>query len=225
MSMVEKIKKNARLKQLVLWLLIPRHQARPRAWVKLLLNPFKHKRGRHALVRRRSRLDVLPFQEFELGDHATIEDYATINNGMGPVRIGHHSFIGLSNVIIGPVSIGNHVILAQHIVVSGLNHGYEDIGTPISQQACQVKPIVIEDACWIGANSVITAGVHIGRHAVVAAGSVVTRDVPAYSVVAGNPARLLKQYNPDTGLWERVPAAAKNQEKEQEPLLKLEMGR
>lgn len=223
MRIIQKIKENPRLKKLVLWLLIPRHQARPRAWVKLLLNPFKHKRGSHAVVRRRSRLDVLPFQEFELGDYATIEDFATINNGMGPVHIGHHSFIGLSNVIIGPVRIGSHVILAQHIVVSGLNHGYEDISKPISQQPCQVKPIVIEDDCWIGANSVITAGVHIGRHAVVAAGSVVTRDVPAYSVVAGNPARLLKQYHPGTGQWERVPPASKTPAPEPEPLLEYEI--
>jgi acetyltransferase-like isoleucine patch superfamily enzyme len=204
MSIVQKLKDNPRLKSLALWLMIPRHQARPRTWVKLLLNPFKHKRGRQSVIRRRSRLDVLPFQDFELGAHATIEDFATINNGLGPVRIGDHSFIGLSNVIIGPVTIGRHVILAQHIVVSGLNHGYQDIHTPISQQPCQVKPIVIEDECWIGANCVVTAGVRIGRHAVVAAGSVVTKDVPPYSVVAGNPARLIKQYDPATGHWEKA---------------------
>lgn len=204
MQLAQKIKASPRLKQLVLWLLIPKNQARPRLWVKLFVNPLKHKKGRKAIIRRRSRLDVLPFQDFALGAHSTIEDFSTINNGLGPVRIGHHSLIGLSNVIIGPVTIGNHVILAQHIVVSGLNHGYEDIHTPISRQKCAVKPIVIEDECWIGANSVITAGVSIGRHAVVAAGSVVTKDVPAYSVVAGNPARVIKQYDPQLQKWEKV---------------------
>jgi acetyltransferase-like isoleucine patch superfamily enzyme len=204
MKITQTLKENARLKKLVLWLLIPKDQARPRLWVKLFLNPFKHKRGRQAIVRSRSRLDVLPFQDFELGDHSTVEDFATINNGMGPVRIGHHSFIGLSDVIIGPVTIGHHVILAQHIVISGLNHAYEDIHTPISAQKCVVKPIVIEDECWIGANSVVTAGVRIGKHAVVAAGSVVTKDVPPFSVVAGNPARVIKQYDPQTRQWEKV---------------------
>lgn len=206
MTLTEKIKNNPRLKKLALWLMFPAGQARPRAWVKLFLNPFKHRKGKKALIRSRSRLDVVPFQDFELGEHATIEDFATINNGMGPVRIGHHSFVGLSDVIIGPVTIGNHVILAQHIVISGLNHGYEDIFRPISQQPCEVKPIVIEDDCWIGANSVITAGVRIGKHAVVAAGSVVTKDVPPYSIVAGNPARIIKQYQPGTGRWEKVKA-------------------
>ena len=204
MNLKHKIKENAKLKKLALWLLIPKNQARPRFWVSLFLNPFKHKKGKQARIGRRSRLDVLPFQDFSLGSHSTIEDFATINNGMGAVSIGHHSFIGLSNVIIGPVSIGNHVILAQHIVISGLNHGYQDIHIPISQQPCTVKPIVIEDACWIGANSVITAGVRIGKHAVVAAGSVVTKEVPPYSVVAGNPARVIKQYDPGTQRWESV---------------------
>jgi acetyltransferase-like isoleucine patch superfamily enzyme len=206
MNITQKLKNSPRLKSLLLWLMIPDNQARPRLWVKLLLNPFRHKRGQHTLIRRRCRLDVLPFQDFIVGDYSTIEDFATINNGMGPVRIGHHSFIGLSSVIIGPVSIGHHVMLAQHVVVSGLNHGYQNIHTPISQQQCQVKPIVIEDGCWIGANSVITAGVHIGKHAVVAAGSVVTKDVPPFSVVAGNPARLLKQYNSATQRWEKAQA-------------------
>jgi acetyltransferase-like isoleucine patch superfamily enzyme len=210
MNLRQKIKDNARLKKLVLWLLIPENQARPRTWVKWCINPFKHKKGRRSIIRSRSRLDVLPFQEFELGAHSTIEDFATINNGMGPVRIGHHSFIGLSDVIIGPVSIGDHVILAQHIVISGLNHGYEDVHTPISRQKCLVKPVVIGDECWIGANSVITAGVTIGKHAVVAAGSVVTKDVPAFSIVAGNPARVIKQYQPLTQAWEKVEAARKD---------------
>jgi acetyltransferase-like isoleucine patch superfamily enzyme len=204
MSLAQKIKDNPRLKQLVLWLLIPRNEARPRLWVKLFLNPWKHKRGRQTKVRSRCRLDVLPFQDFALGDHSTIEDFATVNNGMGPVRIGQHSLVGLSNVVIGPVTIGHHVILAQHVVLSGLNHSYQDIHTPIHLQKCTANPIVIEDACWIGANSVVTAGVRIGKHAVVAAGSVVTKEVPPYSVVAGNPARVIRQYNPQTGEWEKV---------------------
>ena len=63
------------------------------------------------------------------------------------------------------------------------------------------KPIIVEDDCWIGANAVITAGVTIGRHSVVAGGSVVTRDVAPYTVVGGNPARILKQYDAEAGDW------------------------
>ncbi|MFN6945704.1 MAG: acyltransferase [Cytophagaceae bacterium] len=203
-AVIKKIKKDDRLKQLALWALIPKNQARPRAWVKLFVNPLIHKKGKNALIRRRTRMDVMPFNPFIIGDNSTVEDFATINNGMGKVEIGNHTRIGISNVIIGPVKIGDNVILAQNIVVSGLNHGYEDIHMPISRQKCTTAEIVIEDEAWIGANAVITAGVHIGKHSVVAAGSVVTKDVPPYTIVGGNPAKPLKQYNAETRQWEKV---------------------
>lgn len=211
MTLVDIIKQNPRLKQFSLWLLMPRNQARPRLWVKLLLNPFKHKRKKGSLVRRRTRMDVLPFNNFVLGYDSTIEDFATINNGVGDVLIGDRTRIGLGCVLIGPVSVGNDVMFAQNIVVSGLNHGYQNLSLPPSKQPVETKPIVIEDEVWIGANSVITAGVRIGKHSVVAAGSVVTKSVPPYSVAAGNPARILKQYNPTTKLWEKPIANQENE--------------
>lgn len=204
MELADKIKSNPRLKKLALWLLMPRNQARPRLWVKLFLNPLKHKRKKGSLVRRRTRMDVLPFNNFVLGKDSTIEDFATINNGVGDVIIGDRTRIGLGCVVIGPATIGNDVMFAQNIVVSGLNHGYQDIGIPPSMQPVETRPIVIEDEVWIGANCVITAGVTIGKHSVVAAGSVVTKSVPPYSVVAGNPAKVLKQYNTKTNQWEKT---------------------
>jgi len=149
-------------------------------------------------------MDVVPFNKFELGDFSTIEDFCTINNGVGHVIIGNESRIGMSNVIIGPVTIGNAVIFAQNIVMSGLNHSYEDITLPISKQKESTALIIIEDECWIGANAVITAGVTIGKHSVIAAGSVVTKNIPPYSVAVGNPARVIKQYNFETKQWLRV---------------------
>ncbi|MDQ4141648.1 MAG: acyltransferase [Bacteroidota bacterium] len=208
MSLIQTIKDNPKLKNFVLWMLIPQNQARPRLWVKLFLNPFKHKKGKKATIRRNTRIDVMPFNNFSLGKNTTIEDFATINNGMGDVLIGDNSRVGIASVVIGPVKIGNYVILAQNVVMSGLNHGYEDITIPIDLQKCTTKEIIIEDECWIGANSVITAGVRIGKHSVVAAGSVVTKNVPAYSVVAGNPARVIKQYNSESKSWERTNALA-----------------
>ncbi len=90
------------------------------------------------------------------------------------------------------------------MVISGLNHNYTNPELPVSRQGVSVKPVVIGDECWIGANVVITSGVTIGKHAVVAAGSVVTKDVPPFSVVAGNPARLVKRYDTGSGTWIRV---------------------
>ncbi len=204
MSILSAIKSNPRLKQLALWSLMPKNQARPRLWVKLFLNPLKHKKGKHTLIRRRTRMDVLPFNDFQIGSDSTIEDFATINNGVGAIIIGDRTRIGLGCVLIGPVTVGNDIMFAQNIVVSGLNHGYQDITKPPSKQAVETKPIIIEDEVWIGANSVITAGVTIGKHSVIAGGSVVTKSVPPYSVVGGNPARLLRKYNGETGIWEKA---------------------
>lgn len=204
MGLKEKIKSNEHLKKTALWMLMPKNQARPRLWVKLFLNPFKHKKGKGSLIRRRTRIDVLPFNDFSLGAQSTIEDFSTINNGVGPVHIGERTRIGLGNVLIGPVTVGNDVMFAQNIVLSGLNHGYEDIHLPPSQQPVVTKPIIVEDEVWIGANAVVTAGVTIGKHSIVAAGCVVVKDVPPYSIVGGNPGKILKQYNKETGKWERV---------------------
>ncbi len=204
MGIAETIKSNKSLKKFVHFLLIPRGQARPRLWVKYFVNPFYHKRGKNSVIRRRTRIDVLPFNAFSLGEGSTIEDFSTINNGVGAVIIGNNSRIGIGNVVIGPVTVGNNVILAQNIVISGLNHGYEDIDLPIHKQPVSTAPIFIEDDSWIGANVVVTAGVTIGKHCVVAAGAVVTKDIPPFSIAVGNPARVIKQYNKQTGKWEKV---------------------
>lgn len=212
-AIINKIKSDPRLKQLALRLLIPANQARPRMWVKLFLNPWLHQKGKGALIRNRTRMDVLPFNAFQLGKNSTIEDFSTINNGMGPVIIGDHVRVGISNVIIGPVTIGNFVIMAQNVVLSGLNHAYEDVSLPVSMQKCTTAPIIVEDEVWIGANAVITAGVKIGKHAVVAGGSVVTKDVLPYTLVGGNPARVLKYYDFESKKWEK-PARIQHQPQE-----------
>lgn len=204
MSLISKIKENPKLKQFALSLLIPSNENRPRLWVRFFLNPFIHKRGKQSVVRNRTRMDVFPFNDFVLGECSMIEDFSTINNGVGDVIIGDRTIIGISNVIIGPVSIGNEVMLAQNIVISGMNHGYEDITISPAKQKVIRKQIIIEDEVWIGANSVVTAGVTIGRHSIIGAGSVVTKDIPEYSIAMGNPAKVIKKYNSLTEKWERI---------------------
>lgn len=201
MNVSSLLQNNKRLKRWTHYLLIPKGQARPRWWVSWLVNPFVHKKGAGARICRSVRLDVLPFRQFELGERSTVEDFCTLNNGVGDIKVGSFSRVGIGSVVIGPVSIGNQVIIAQHVVISGLNHTYESIDLPIRQQPVVSLPVVIEDECWIGSNAVITAGVRVGKHAVVAAGSIVTKNVPAYTIVAGNPARVIKYYDPELRVW------------------------
>ena len=204
MGLKEKIKSNEGLKNLAHWSILIPKQTRPRLWIKWFVNPFYHKKGKGATIRPRTRMDVVPWNKFELGIDSTIEDFSAINNGVGSVIIGDRTKIGLSNTIIGPVTIGSDIRLAQNITVSGLNHNYQDVSRPIHLQGVSTSPITIENGTWLGANVVVLPGVTIGKHAVVAAGSVVTKDVPAYAVAVGNPARVVKKYNHETKIWEKV---------------------
>jgi acetyltransferase-like isoleucine patch superfamily enzyme len=203
MLLKERIKANPRLKSTAQWLLFAKNEARPRWWVRTFVNPFYHKRGKNAKIFRKARLDLLPSQPFCIGHDSVVEDFTILNNGMGPLQIGNHVFVGASNVLIGPVTIHDHVIIAQHVVMSGLNHGFSNVATPFRYQTCTTAPIVIGEGYWIGANAVITAGVQVGRFCIVAAGSVVTKNVPDYSMVGGNPAKLLKQFNHQTQQWDK----------------------
>lgn len=200
-NLKDKIKGSKRLSAWAHFALKPANQYRPRWWVRTFLNPFKHKKGKGTHVSRNARMDVMPYNHFQTGEKCLIEDFTTINNAVGPVSIGHRSLIGLSSVIIGPVSIGNDVMLAQNVVLSGLNHQYKDVTKPIKEQPIDTKPITVEDGAWIGANAVITAGVTIGKNAVVAGGSVVVNDVDSFSVVVGNPARVVKRYCNHSKSW------------------------
>lgn len=197
----ERVIANDKLKSILLNLMIRPHRARPRWWVRTFVNPFTRKVKRGGCIRRRVRLDIVPFNRFEIGRNSVIEDFATVNNGVGEVILGDRSRIGIGCTVIGPVTIGHDVQLAQHITLSGLNHNYEDIGRTIDSQGVSTAVIKISDDVWIGANSVVLAGVTIGRHAVVGAGSVVTRDIPPYTVCVGNPARVVRQYDFHTKTW------------------------
>jgi len=202
MSLTEKIKNNPRLKNLVSRVLMPRNQARPRKWVSWFLNPMIHHKGKRTVIRRMTRMDILPFNKFHIGDDSTVEDFTTINNGVGDVSIGDRTRIGLGCTLIGPVKVGNDVRIAQNVVLSGLNHKYEDDSVPISEQGVTTNNIIVEDEAWIAANCVVLPGVTIGKHSVVSAGSIVRRNVPSYSVVSGNPAKVIKKRNPETKIWE-----------------------
>lgn len=188
----EKFKGSPRLKRLIDLLIMNQVETRPRWYIRLLAPLYQH-RGKGSVIHRSVRMDTPPYRKFSLGDHSVIESFCCINNAVGDVVIGHHTRVGLHNTIIGPVAIGNHVNLAQGITVTALNHNFSDANKRIDEQGVTTTPVVIEDDIWIGANAVILPGVTIGSHSVVAAGAVVTKDVPPHSLVAGVPAKIIKQ--------------------------------
>ena len=202
-SIKEKLKTKQGLKSFILNLLVHPVKTRPRGWLRLF-QPFYIKRGRRSFIYSNIRKDIVPFNSFELGEKSVIESFSTINNMVGAITIGSRSRIGLGNTIIGPVKIGNNVNLAQNIIISGLNHNYSDPDKTIISQGVNTSEVIIEDDVWIGANSVILAGITIGKHSVIGAGSVVIRDVPPYSIVVGNPGKIIKQYNFSSQEWTKL---------------------
>ena len=123
------------------------------------------------------------------------------------IIIGDKTWVGknCSIAAINRVEIGQNVLFAGYVHITDHSHGYEDISIPIAPQKLISKgPVIIEDDCWLGFSCEILSGVHIGKHSIVAARAVVTKDVPSYSIVAGNPARIVKQYNFETKQWEKV---------------------
>lgn len=199
----EYLKKRTKLKHLVLNIIMHPVKSRPQWWVRIFQFAYL-KRGKGSVIYRSVRKDLVPFHLFKIGRNSVIEDFSCINNAVGEVIIGDYSRIGLGNTIIGPIHIGNHVHLAQNITISGLNHSYEDISRFIHLQKVSTALITIKDDVWIGANSVIVAGRTINSHSIVASGSIITKDVPPYSVVAGNPAQIIKQYNFTNQRWEKT---------------------
>ena len=111
------------------------------------------------------------------------------------IKIGCDSLIGEYSVIRGQggVTIGDRVYTSPFTQIIAVNHVFDDPNRAFTEQGITAQGIVIEDDVWLGASAVITDGVHIGRGAVVAAGAVVTQDVPAHTVVGGVPARILRE--------------------------------
>ena len=127
-------------------------------------------------------------------------------NGKGHVIIGKGCKFNWGTQIesMSEVIVGNYVLTAPNVHITDRNHEYHDVSTPIIKQDWYSKgPLVIDDGCWIGTNAVIVGAIHIGKNCVIGANSVVTKNVPDYSVVVGNPARIVKRYNPNTEKWDR----------------------
>ncbi len=125
-----------------------------------------------------------------LGERSWIAANAIVR---GDVAFGDDCTINAYACISGQVRCGNGVRIASHVSIVGFNHGFEDSDRPIHEQGLTSVGIDIGNDVWIGANAVIVDGVNIGRGAVIAAGAVVTRDVPPLAIVAGVPAKVIRR--------------------------------
>lgn len=198
----QELKANPKLKRWIDYFIMNQRDARPRWYIRLLAPIYQH-RGKGSKIYHSVRMDTPPYRKFSLGKRSVIESFCCINNAVGDVVIGDNTRIGIHNTIIGPVTIGSHVNLAQGITVTALNHNFKDTTLRIDEQGISTQPVIIGDDVWIGANAVILPGVTIGKHVVVAAGAVVTKDVPDNCIVGGVPAKMMKRLTPETTLYNK----------------------
>ncbi len=141
-------------------------------------------------------LDALREGRLEVGEGALFEPGVWITApGAARVRIGAGTFLNKGVMIAAQelVEIGAHCMLANGCFVADASHRFDDPERPITWQGFTSRgPTRIGDNVWLGANVVVTDGVTIGERCVIGANSVVTKDVPAFSVAAGAPARVLR---------------------------------
>lgn len=125
------------------------------------------------------------------GENVNIEKGAVFSS---KVELGNNSGIGINASIGGTVIFGNDVMMGPECTIYTRNHKFDDVTTTMREQGFQEeKPVYIGDDVWIGGRVIILPGVNIGSHSIIGAGSVVTKNVPEWSVACGNPA-VVKRY-------------------------------
>lgn len=126
------------------------------------------------------------------GNNVRVEPYAFFHTGRN-IAIGDDSSIGERSRVLGRVTIGKDVMMGEEVIIMTQNHKFDRTDISMCQQGFQnEEPVVIEDDVWIGARVLILPGIKVGKGAILAAGAVVTKDVPEYAIVGGNPARVIK---------------------------------
>ncbi|AUG58715.1 MAG TPA: acetyltransferase [Ruminiclostridium sp.] len=128
------------------------------------------------------------------GKNINIEHGAFFASGRD-IEIGDNSGLGLNCRITGPLKIGSYVMMGPDVMIFTQNHRNDRLDIPMMLQTDPKKPVVIGDDVWIAARAIILPGVTIGKGAIIGAGAVVTKDVPEYAVVGGNPARVIRYRN------------------------------
>jgi galactoside O-acetyltransferase len=143
------------------------------------------------------RITILGFEKISIGDEVSFMSgcFLYANDDCAELEIGsrcsvnHNSMVAASG---GKIKIGSNVLIGPNVVLRASDHVFDNPDLPIRDQGHRYGEIIIEDDVWLGANVVVTSGVCIGKGAVVAAGSVVTRDMPSLAVAGGVPAKIIR---------------------------------
>lgn len=127
-------------------------------------------------------------------------------HGDGYIKIGNDVGIGQNFHITsgGCLNIGDGTVISANVFITNIDHGYEDINTPILNQDNIISETIIGNNCFIGIGAAIQAGTKLGNHCIVGTNSVVKGNFPDYSVIVGAPAKIIKKYNFETSTWDRV---------------------
>lgn len=147
-----------------------------------------------------------------LGENTKLLCTKQYDSGLYPQKLSPKLFIGNNfhatrNFVVqcaGEVRIGKDVLVASDVFIIDFNHGMNAETVNYLNNPLEVDEVEIGDGVWIGNNVTILPGVHIGHKSIIGAGGVVSKDIPPYSLAVGNPARVVKRWNPKSRCWERI---------------------
>ena len=142
---------------------------------------------------------MLTQRRLEVGRRTVLESGVTLQSATGRIRLGQRVYLsrGVTVGAVDLVEIGDFALVGPGCYITDGDHRFSDPVLPVPEQGMHSKgPTVLEDNVWLGANVVVTSGVRIGRRSVIGANSVVTGDIPEFSVATGNPARVVASREP-----------------------------
>ena len=174
---------------------------------------MRNRIGKNCYVGRRLEMNTPKF--FNLGDNVRIGHDARLafyNNFAGKVNqpsleIGDRAYIGNHFTVLcaDRIRIGEDALIASYVMISSENHGNDPESELVyGKQPLKTNPVTIGSGVWIGEKVSILPGVTIGEKSIIGTNSVVTSDVPPYSIAVGSPAKVIKEYDKTTKKWKRV---------------------
>jgi len=137
--------------------------------------------------------NVRMYHNVMISDNVKIGDNVELRcNKSALISIGDKSAVNRNSILYGNVKIGNNVAIAPNCHIIGGNHNFSTTKIPLDSQGSTRKGIIIENDVWLGAGVIVLDGVSIGQFSIIGAGSVVTKNIPPFSIAVGNPCKVIK---------------------------------